>query len=162
MSHGDKPVINPLSAVAVALAMLATAIAVLVTAYGFHGGSGLFPRFIGWIFVGLAGGEFLLQLKAFTSARKVPSAHDPDKTAARARFLKEVNGVLWIAALLAGVYLAGFLIAVPVYQFTFMRFAGRRSLIQSAALAIGSTIFIYLLFTGLLNYKLYPGILFGA
>lgn len=162
MSHADKPAVNPLAALFVAFVILSTAIAVLVTAYGYHGGSGLFPRFIGWIFVGLAGVELLFQVKSVVAGGKRSAVTDADKAASRANFIKEVKGVIWIGAFLVGLYFVGFLITIPVYLFSFMRFSGHRSIQQSMALAIGSTAFIYLLFTELLDYKLYAGSLFGA
>ena len=161
MSHTEKS-INPKAALVVSAVILAIAISVLVTAYGFHGGSGLFPRFVGWIFVGLAGAEFLLQLKLMLRAAKPAETDASDKASSRANLIKEVKGVLWMGSFVVGVYLAGFLITIPVYLFTFMRFSGHRSIKESAGLAIGSTAFIWLLFTELLDYKLFPGILFGA
>ncbi len=163
MSHTDKPPVNLLVSLLVATLMLVMAISVLVVAFGFHGGSGLFPRFIGWIFVGLAGLEFLLQLKGFMHARKMGvttmSHENPD---AKANLFKEIKGLLWIVALLVGIYLIGFMITLPVYLFSFMRFSGRRSIQQSAIISVGSTAFVYVSFVVLLDYRLYPGILFGA
>ena len=58
---------NNRTSLAVAILLLIMAIAVLVTAYDFRGGSGIFPRFIGWIFVGLTFTECLIQLKVVLS-----------------------------------------------------------------------------------------------
>lgn len=163
MSHTDRSPVNPLVNLFVATVILVIAISVLMVAFGFHGGSGLFPRFIGWIFVLLAGADFLLQMKRFVNLRKkgvITTSHDNPE--ANANLIKEIKGILWVSVLLVGIYLAGFLITLPVYLFSFMRFSGHRSIQQSAIISVGSTAFVYVLFVLLLDYKLYPGILFGA
>ena len=163
MSHGDKDMVNPIAGLVVAGLMLLMAVSVLVVAQGFSGGSGLFPRFIGWIFVGLAGAELLLQLKGFLiTGKKQPVASNQDDSDAKLKLVKEIKGLLWLVVLLAGVYVAGFMVTLPVYLFTFMRFSGNRSIKESTLISVGSTAFVDLLFVVLLDYKLYPGILLGA
>jgi hypothetical protein len=163
MSHSDKSPLKPVTGLIVAAVMLLLAVAVLVLAYGFEGGSGLFPRFIGWIFVVLAGSEVLLNLQRMLAAKQKPQIDNIEEPqGARAVLVKEIKGILWVGVLLVGIYLAGILITLPVYLFSFIRFSGKRTIQQSAIIAVCSTAFVYLLFVVLLDYKLYPGILFGA
>ena len=147
----------------VAALRLLLASAVLLMAYGFEGGSGLFPRFIGWIFVVLAGSEVILQLKALLAQKSAGLTDDANlRQLSRANLIKEMKGLLWLVVLLIGIYLVGIMITLPVYLFSFMRLSGNRSVQQSAIIAFCSTAFVYLLFVLLLDYKLYPGIFFGA
>jgi hypothetical protein len=155
--------LSPVTGLIVAALMLLLAVAVLVMAYGFEGGSGLFPRFIGWIFVVLAGSEVLLHLKRLLAARHTTHSVSKDEhLEARTRLIKEMKGLLWVGVLLVGIYLVGIMITLPVYLFSFMRFSGNRTVRESAIISVCSTAFVYLLFVVLLDYKLYPGILFGA
>ena len=163
MSHSDKSPLSPLIGLIVATLMLVLAAAVLSMAYGFEGGSGLFPRFIGWIFVVLAGSEVILQLKALLAQKQAGFTDNADvRQESRANLIKEMKGLLWLAVLLVGIYLVGIMITLPVYLFSFMRLSGNRSVQQSAIIALCSTAFVYSLFVLLLDYKLYPGIIFGA
>lgn len=147
----------------VAALMLLLAAAVLSMAYGFEGGSGLFPRFIGWIFVVLAASEFIVQIKALLAQKQAGFSDDADlRQQSRTNLIKEMKGLLWLVVLLIGIYLVGIMITLPLYLFSFMRLSGNRSIQQSAIISICSTLFVYLLFVLLLDYKLYPGIIFGA
>ena len=53
------------SAFIVALLILVMAVSVLISAHGYSGGSGIFPRFIGWVFLTLILLELGLQIKTF-------------------------------------------------------------------------------------------------
>jgi len=149
----------------VALLILFMAVSVLVTAYGYSGGSGIFPRFIGWVFLALILLELGLQVKGFVKP-STTSTEQIDATnmtgADRAFVLKEIQGFLWIGFFLLLLYLGGFLISIPVYMFAFLRFSAKRSLRECLLMSIGSMVFVYLLFIQLMEYRLYSGILFGG
>ena len=79
MSHSDTPTASQLVLLFVAALMLAIAVTVLVMAFDFEGGSGLFPRLIGWIFVGLTSAELILQIQRYrhslATMRRSSSTH---------------------------------------------------------------------------------------
>jgi hypothetical protein len=151
---------NNRTSLAVAILLLIMAIAVLVTAYDFRGGSGIFPRFIGWIFVGLTFTECLIQLKVVLS----PSASSAfnESTLVKNKIIKEFQGVFWIVFFLILLYLTGFLIGIPLYIFSFLRLSAKRTYKQSIIMSVTATILVYVLFIQLLQYRLFQGILFGA
>jgi hypothetical protein len=148
----------------VAMVILLMAGAVLITAYGYSGGSGIFPRFIGWIFLGLV----LLELAIQTIGLLRPSIRcgagktDCQPGVDKAVILKEIQGVLWIGLFLLALYLAGFLISIPLYMFAFLRFSAKRTLKECLIMSVGATLFVYVLFIELMDYRLYSGVLFGG
>jgi hypothetical protein len=149
--------INASLLVAVLLTVLATG--VLLNAYTFTWTSGLYPRLMGWVFLGLTSVELLVQLKEVFA----PSAgHGRAVTeATQAPVAKELQAFAWLGGLLLSLYLLGFMVSTPLYVFAFIRFSGRSSLKTSALIAIGISAFVYLVFVRLLAYKLYAGILLG-
>jgi hypothetical protein len=70
--------------------------------------------------------------------------------------------VFWLLAYLAGVVLAGFLLATPAYIFFYMKLHGARSALTGATAAAGTTVGVWLTFELLFRYPLYPGLLFGG
>ncbi|MEX0603508.1 MAG: tripartite tricarboxylate transporter TctB family protein [Marinobacter sp.] len=132
------------------------AVWVLIAAYSYQGISGTFPQLVGWIFLGLA----LLELAAQVSAVIRPanpgrSADEPETISV----VKELKGFGWLGILLLALYLVGFLISTPLYVFAFLRLSGRLSLVTSSTIAVGATVFVYVVFVQLLEYKLFPGVL---
>ncbi len=152
--------VNHKTALIVALLVLAFAISVLVTAYDYRGGSGIFPRFIGWIFIGLTLIECVVQLKSMNNSGQESlfsfSFARPDE-----KVIKELKGILWIGVVIVSLYLLGFLVGIPLYVFAFLRLSAGRSYKQSLLLSAGATGFIYLLFIELLQYRLYQGLIFS-
>jgi hypothetical protein len=47
-------------------------------------------------------------------------------------------------------------------MFTFLRLSAGRSFKQCAIMSIAATVFVYVLFIQLLQYRLFQGMLFGA
>lgn len=145
----------------VAALLTALAAGVLLNAYTFTWTSGLYPRLMGWIFLGLTSVELLVQLK---QAFVPPGGHDRaafDPGAAQTPVVKELRAFAWLGGLLLSLYLLGFMVSTPLYVFAFIRFSGRCSLKTSALIAAGISAFVYLVFVRLLAYKLYAGILLG-
>lgn len=151
--------------VAFACALLFTvlAVVVLVTAYSYSRASGLFPVFVGWIFLALTLLETGVQLKAMRQG-DAPAVVTTDaaKAVATGGAMRELGGFGWLGLMLLVLYAAGFLVATPVFMFSFLRVAARRSILQSASIALAATAVVYAVFAWLLEYKLYAGILFGA
>ena len=143
-------------ALLVAFVLLALAIGVLNNSYTFAHTSGLYPRMVGWIFVGLTAIEVLAQLRR-VHARQQGAGGASGKT----QTVAEVKAFAWLGSLLLSLYLLGFLISTPLYVFAYIRFSGRRRTATSVLIAAGVTAFVYLLFVRLLAYKLYAGVLLG-
>lgn len=140
---------------AVAVSLLAAG--ALFTAYGYNRLSGLFPIFVGWIFLGLALVEVGL------SARAVRLAAQAGRGAEKAiKWRREIGGSLWLLLLLALIGLAGFVVGAPVFILAYLVVAGERRVPGSAIIAAGALAFIYVVFVWLLEYRLYSGLLFGA
>lgn len=139
-----------------AVVLLIAAIWLLIEAQVFGRSSGMFPRFIGTIFVLLAAAEVLVQTGHSLRENTAVSRMDPG------RFLRELLAVGWLVGLVVLVFLVGFLVTVPVFIFVFLFWNARLSLVKSGAIALGSLVFVYLIFMILLEYRLYPGLLFGA
>jgi hypothetical protein len=72
----------------------------------------------------------------------------------------QVIAMLWIVAATAVMVLAGFLAGIPLYVLGYSLLHARRNLRQSVIAAIAVTIAIWVGFELLLNYELYPGLLF--
>lgn len=158
--ESSTTVVSPRSAFIVAVIILLFAVGVLIAAYDFRGGSGVFPRFIGWIFAGLTALEVIIQLKSLLSpsvrggALRAPYINE--------NVLKEIRGFLWIFFFLVVLFLTGFMVGIPLYILVFLRLSAGRSWKECALLALGAEVFVYILFMQLLEYRLYAGVLFGA
>ena len=147
----------------VALLILVIAISVLITAYSYSGGSGIFPRFIGWIFIGLTMTECLVQLRAIMSTPATEKNTIASNThLLREKVLKEIKGFLWIGVFLVLLYLTGFLIGIPLYIFAFLRLVAEKSYKQCTIISAVATLSVYILFIELLQYRLFQGVLFGS
>jgi hypothetical protein len=157
--EGSSAVVKPGTSAVVAALLLLVAISVLVAAYDFPGGSGVFPRFAGWIFVVLSGLELISHVRALLSTRGSVRTEGPLLSE---NTLKEIKGFLWIIFFLVALYLTGFLAGIPLYIFAFLRLSAGKSYKQCATMALAATVFIYVLFILLLEYRLYSGVLFGA
>jgi len=132
------------------------AVLVLVAAYSYQGISGTFPQLVGWILLGLALLELGMQVNAvIRPADPGRSADEPEAVSV----VKELKAFGWLGILLLALYLVGFLISTPLYVFAFLRLSGRLSLAMSSTIAVGATVFVYVVFVQLLKYKLFPGVL---
>ena len=151
---------GPASAVVVAV----IAIIVLFTAYGYSRSSGLFPIFIGWIFLGLALVEAALRLRDF-AAGDVRLPHDAStglEEVETAGPLRDLLGFGWLLAFLLAIWLLGFLLATALFLFAFLRLAGGRSWRYAGAAALLAVLIVWGVFSVLLEYRLFAGLLFGA
>jgi hypothetical protein len=69
--------------------------------------------------------------------------------------------VWWVSFVLI-TYLFGFLIAIPLLVFSFMRFRAHRGWLKSLAVAAIAEISIYVVFVFIMQIELYRGILLGG
>lgn len=141
----------------IAVALFSIAAVATWTAYTYTRSSGLFPIFTGWLFLALAALEIVVQVR---SLRR--SARDAAERSMRRGMLVELGGPIWLGFLLLVIYLAGFLVAIPVFLFLFLYIAAERSASRSAVFAILATALIYVVFAVILDYRLFAGVLFGA
>ena len=65
----------------------------------------------------------------------------------------------WIPALLAMIFVLGFMLAVPLFVFLFLRLHGRLSWVLSIVLAVSAVLYVEIIFRRLLDYTLYAGLL---
>ena len=162
MSHSDTPTASQLVLLIVAALMLTIAVTVLVMAFDFEGGSGLFPRLIGWIFVGLTSAELILQIQRYRHSLNVQPAEAAVSSLEKKALLhKEIIGISWLGAIVLGIYMVGFEVTAPVFLFAFIRIGGN-SLKKTATITFCLSAVLYLLFVVMLGHKLYTGILFGS
>lgn len=73
---------------------------------------------------------------------------------------RELIGMLWIIAATTLMVLFGFVVGIPAFVFGYSILYARRTLRQSAIAAIATVFAIWIGFELLLNYELYPGVLF--
>lgn len=147
---------NDLFELIIALLLLSIAVGMLATAHTYSQSSGFFPKFIGWIFVMLALIEVLRQLMSIFATKEKETKESGD------HLMREFTGFLWLAALLATLYVLGFLIATPVFIFSFLRISAGKSLRECLLVSGLGTVFVYVIFVVLLEYRLFAGVLFAA
>ena len=148
-----------------AFVLFIIAVIYLVTGYGYTPQVRAFPVSVGWAAIVLV----LLDITARTHTaagetltRWFNPAALPKNEEARPQYAraKEISAVLWAAGFAALIVLGGFLVAVPVYVFASMRLRGKRPLWFCLVIGAAATLFIWALFTQLLQIELYPGMLF--
>lgn len=74
--------------------------------------------------------------------------------------LKELNMVAWIIGFLIGIYILGFIVAIPLFTFLFLKFREKESLRMSILVSAGSWAAIYTMFSLLLKAQLYSGLFY--
>lgn len=147
------------------LFILAVVILFIVTSYQYKLTDRMFPLLVGYVAIPLLLLDFLTltntkigeKFSVMLSA-KTPTQVDEDSDKTERSVKTELMVFLWMALLVLGVYLAGFLPVIPVFVFCWMKFRGGYSIRMSGYLAIGTIVFIYVLFAVILQYELYPGI----
>lgn len=144
--------------VAIALTLSLIAVALLVSAYSYSRASGIFPIFIGWIFLLLAVLELVLHVRALSRQQQSTASVDN----APSTLKRDIQGLLWLCAVVGLLFVVGFLVATPLYVFAFLWRGAKRSICQSLAFALLATAFIYVVFVWLLNYNLYPGLILAG
>lgn len=78
------------------------------------------------------------------------------------RWQAEVTQVAYLALILSGIVIFGFLAAVPSCIFLYMLLQGKQSVLRSALVSIGVLVLIATLFEVILDYDLYRGVLFDS
>jgi hypothetical protein len=99
--------------------------------------------------------------QAVAADRKAVTTKSPASEVGRDRSTSMPKALLWVACLAGLIWLAGMIVAIPVFMAAFMRIFGRESWITIAAFAIGTTVAVYLFFVVALDVRLYSGQLGG-
>lgn len=146
---------------AIAVLLLLLAASVTWTAYSYTRSSGLFPIFAGWLFIALVMLEVWVQLRNLRQSATGAGTADRRRSK-RKGILLDLGGPVWLGFMLLVIYLAGFLVAIPVFLFLFLVLAAERPAARSAFIAVALTASVYLVFAWLLEYRLFAGVLFGG
>jgi hypothetical protein len=153
---------------AAALVTLALGVAFLAWAQAYPPKAAAVPKLVAWITIVLslvdlasnthtAAGRVLRRLAASDDAIEWKAQGEREAGSGRI-----ASSVFWLLAYLAGVVLAGFLLATPAYIFLYMKLHGARSALAGATAASGTTLGVWLTFQLRFRYPLYPGLLFGG
>lgn len=149
-----------------ALALLAIALVYLATGYTYAAQARAFPVSVAWATVVLVALDLISRTQTGigeTLTRWFNPATAPGKSETRPHYpaLKQIFAVLWAAAFVLLIVLIGFLYAVPIYVFASLYLRGRRPVLLSLLVSAAVTLFIWALFSQLLQLELYPGMLFS-
>jgi hypothetical protein len=71
----------------------------------------------------------------------------------------EIMAFCWLAFLLAGLVLLGFLVFIPIYILCYLRFQAAHTWLRATIYAGATWLFVYLLFVRLFEIRLYPGMI---
>ncbi|MGH8669029.1 MAG: tripartite tricarboxylate transporter TctB family protein [Burkholderiales bacterium] len=151
-----------------ALAVLAIGIGFLLWAKTYPPQAAAVPTLVAWLTIVLALIDAVARtetalgraLRRVVSAEQVIEWQAEGDGEAGAR--RVASSVFWVLAYLAGVALAGFLLATPAYILLYMKLHGGRSALAGALAAAGTTAGIWLIFELAFRYPLYPGLLIGG
>ncbi|MBK19610.1 MAG: hypothetical protein CMM52_12320 [Rhodospirillaceae bacterium] len=147
------------------LIILAFVVLFIVTSYKYNLTDRMFPLMVGYFAVPLLLMDLLSltdtkiggQISLFFSGKSQKQV-DEDADPTPRTLGQELIIFVWMGALVLGIYLIGFLPCTPVFVYCWMKYRGGYSVRQSAYLAIGTIVFVYVLFELILQYELYPGI----
>jgi uncharacterized membrane protein len=147
-----------------ALVLMAAFAYAMVTALSYPEGAKLFPLAIAIPSLVLAVVLAVISMRSRGTAvgpRPPDPDEDPTLTAEERRRRTAVIAV-WILGIFAAVYLLGFLVAIPVSAFAYLRFAARESWVTSATVAAVCWALVFGVFDRLLHLPLPAGELLRA
>ncbi len=147
------------------LITLAVVVLFIVTSYQYKITDRMFPLLVGYIALPL----LILDLIALTDSKvgekisvifsaKTPEEVDEDADKTVRTVGQELKIFAWMGTLVLSIYLVGFLPCTPIFVYCWMKYRGGYSIRESGYLAIGTLVFVYILFELVLQYELYPGI----
>lgn len=159
-----KPLVKPekYSALYFAFGVMAFMIFFLHESYEYTGKVRLFPLIIGWTGTLLSA----LDIISLTDSRIAAAINTVlCGGVERAPAVKNPVGkeVAAVAAMVGGVvliYVFGYLVASAVFVFLWMRFWGKKPLLQSLYGGVGTVLFIWIVFQELMQFQLYDGKVF--
>jgi hypothetical protein len=147
------------------LIILAIVVLFIATSYQYQLTDRMFPLMVGYFALPLLVMDLLAltdskigeKISIFFSA-KTPEKVDEDADTTVRSLKQELMIFMWMGILVLGIYLIGFLPCTPIFVYCWMKYRGGYSVRESAYLAIGTIVFVYVLFEIILQYELYPGI----
>jgi len=162
--HSDKMILNLLPPLIVS----AFAVIFLTWSYTYDQKAQQVPVLVGWSLIVLcvldlvaATGTALGNgIKTFFTGTIVGEASGEAVAAQPMRNV--LVAMVWPVAFVVLVYFVGFLISIPIYVFTFVVFQGRKSVKVGAWSAVAATAFTWIVFSQLMQYEVFPGLLFGG
>lgn len=149
-----------------AAVVTAASCAFLVWSYAYEGRAHVVPMLVGWSAMALSLLDMLAQtdtrpghvLRGLLSGRPLDSSAAPESESAAVPAL----ACGWIAAFVALVATIGFIAAIPVYTFAFMRIQGGLGWRRCAVSAALVTAVTWVVFEQLLRYRIFEGAIFGG
>lgn len=157
---------TPVGAYLPALGLLVISAAYLAIALSYRPEVRAFPAAVAWIMLVLLSLDLVSRTETRIGRAVLrwlnPVISSIKRDATSVTPARQFAAIAWLAFLAAGLMLIGVLYAVPLYVFAALRWHGRRSLFACLLGAGGVTLFIWLMFAGLLRLTLYPGLLFGG
>lgn len=97
-------------------------------------------------------------LKEVLSGGERSVSLDADSRSPRGR---EITAIIFVAGGVAGIYVIGFLAAIPLYLIISIAYLGGQPIRVAVIVALIASMSIYLIFDLALAYRLFPGILFS-
>ncbi len=162
--HSDKMILNLMPP----LIVLAFGVIFLVWSYTYDAKAQHVPVIVGWSLIVLCVLDLIAAtgtapgnaVKTFFTGTIVGEASGEAVAAQPMR--KVLVAMAWPVAFVVIVYFVGFLISIPVYVFTFVTLQGQKSVKVAAWSAVAATAFTWIVFSQLMQYEVFPGLLFGG
>lgn len=120
--------------------------------YGYDPASRRLPWIAGVLAISCALGDF--------ASRHLLAVARPNKSATHSPW-QEARVFAWTAGFLVLVIVLGFYAAIPLYVFCYLRLHARKSAPISALAAFGLLGFLYVVFTVLMGYDMFGGLVAG-
>ena len=120
----------------------------------------LVPLIMSGIIIVLAGVELFREIRQKPQVKKAKDKNDEDDLDINTKGqLKDYMIIFcWLIGFLAGIYIVGFVAAIAIFIFGYLKWYGHTWL-KSIALAVAATIIIYVMFVILLKLELFRGII---
>lgn len=91
-----------------------------------------------------------------------PPAEEAEAVQAGGSVRLELIAYFWLAGMLLGLFLVGFLVSIPLYVLLYLRFQAKIGWLGAFLYGFGTWAFTYFLFVRLFEIRLYYGILFES
>ncbi len=114
-------------------------------------GARLFPWVVGIPSFFMALFQLARELRQWTARRKPAEVKGPITSSAEWRRTVTIGG--WIAGFFAGIWLIGFVIALPLFVFLYMKLQSREKWLFSLLSAAAGWVFVYSLFINILHFS---------
>lgn len=137
--------------------------AVIIVSLGYSYRARLTPLVIG------IPGLLVTVITLFFELKKSIIKHDPsdeeqsaaalEKSKNKEKVRKEIIALSWLAGLFILIYVVGFIIAIPIYLFLYLKVKSDEKLVFSSLFSLITWGALYVFFVLILHIPLYPGII---